>query len=67
MKTSQELLTEISTLTRQIEEEYPELYKYLDENPMTIPDIDNPKVDNKALKEYLESLQNLVAKYEEEH
>ena len=67
MKTTQELLTEISTLLRQIEDDHPELYKYLDETPMTIPDMENPDVDQKALKDYLESLKNMVAKYEKEH
>ncbi|SDB61711.1 hypothetical protein SAMN03097699_2639 [Flavobacteriaceae bacterium MAR_2010_188] len=65
MTKEQELLTEISTITREIEERDPELLKYLDETPMTIPDIKNPDVDNKALKEYLETLKEIKSKYEE--
>lgn len=66
MKTEQELLTEISTITREIEEHDPELLKYLDETPMTIPDVNNPDVDNKALEEYLESLREIKKKYDQE-
>ncbi len=66
MNREQELLTEISTITRQIEERAPELLKYLDETPMTIPDVNNPEVENKNLEEYLESLKEIMKKYEEE-
>ncbi|WP_228853105.1 hypothetical protein [Aegicerativicinus sediminis] len=67
MKKTQQLLTEISTLLRQIEEEHPELYKYLDETPMTIPDMENPDIDQNTLNEYLESLKSMVDNYEKEH
>lgn len=66
MKTTQELLTEISTILREIEDQHPELNKYLDETPMTIPDIENPDVDQKALKDYLESLKSMVDNYEKD-
>ncbi|RSK41546.1 hypothetical protein [Mangrovimonas spongiae] len=67
MKTTQDLLQDISTLTRDIETNYPELYKYLDENPITIPNMEHPNIDNKALEDYLSSLKALVKKYKEEH
>ncbi len=69
MEISQKILTEISQITRDIEENYPELQKYLDETPMTLPDATNesPDMDNKALKDYLESLKEIVKKYKEEH
>lgn len=70
MELSQKLLAEISEITRDIEDNHPELQKYLDENPLTLSDDQNnmePEMDNKALKEYLESLKALVKKYEEEH
>ena len=66
MKSEKELLTEISTTIREIEEQDPELLKYLDETPMTIPDIQNPNVDRKQLEEYLESLREIKRKYEQE-
>lgn len=62
MKTVTQLLTEISTLTRDIETNYPEVYEFLDENPMTIPSMENPKIEAKELEEYLESLKELVKK-----
>ncbi len=64
MNKEQKLLTEISAITREIEEKDPELIKYLAETPMTIPDINNPDIDNKALKEYLETLREIKQKYE---
>lgn len=67
MKTVTELLTEISNVTRDIETNYPEVYEYLDEMPMTIPDQKNPDISNKELENYLESLNNIIKKYKEEH
>lgn len=69
MKLSQSILTEITQVIRDIEDNYPELQKYLDERPMTLPDENDPdaKVDDEVLKEYLSSLNNLVSKYKEEH
>ena len=46
------LLTKISELTRDIETNYPELYQYLDENPITIPNESNPKIDSQELQNY---------------
>lgn len=65
MKLSQNILSEIMQITRDIEENYPELEKYLNERPMTLPDENDleARVDNEALKQYLSSLKNLVKKY----
>lgn len=69
MELSQKILSEITQITRDIEDNYPELQKYLDERPMTLPDENNPnaKMDNKVLEEYLISLKEMVKKYKEEH
>ncbi|MGY0391235.1 hypothetical protein ACW5R3_01590 [Bizionia sp. KMM 8389] len=67
MKTATELLTEISTVTREIESKYPEVYEHLDEIPMTIPDQANPDISTEELSNYLESLQNIIKKYKKEH
>ncbi len=69
MKLSQNILAEITQITRDIEDNYPELQKYLDENPMTLPEGDNAdvEVDNEAFREYLNSLKELVKKYKKEH
>lgn len=61
------LLLEISNITLEIETNYPELYQYLDENPVTIPSEDNLNVDDKSLKNYLETLKIMLKKYKEEH
>lgn len=63
METAKDLITEISVLTREIETNYPEIYEHLDENPMTIPNMEHPKIDNKALEDYLESLKQLINKH----
>jgi len=70
MELSQKILAEISQITRDIEDNYPELQKYLDENPLTLSDDDNnseASMNNQDLQEYLESLKELVRKYKEEH
>ncbi|PRX54635.1 hypothetical protein [Flagellimonas meridianipacifica] len=67
MRTLQELLSEIVLLTNHIETEYPELYRYLDENPMTIPVLDNPDINKKVMGEYMNSLKQLLENYLEIH
>ncbi|MFO7673502.1 MAG: hypothetical protein R6V74_07335 [Lutibacter sp.] len=60
MKNEQNLLTEISQLTKNIETNYPELYQFLDESPVTIPSESNPSIDKKILQDYLDSLKQLL-------
>lgn len=67
MKTVKELLTEISTITRNIETNYPAIYEHLDEIPSTIPSEKNPEINTKELEDYLESLNQIIKKYKEEH
>ncbi|MGI9550234.1 MAG: hypothetical protein ACR2MT_03465 [Aurantibacter sp.] len=61
------LLTEITKLTYHMETCYPELYRFLDENPATLPITAHPKVDKYALQEYLESLRQLLKRHLETH
>lgn len=65
MKTTQHLLQDISAFILNIETNYPELYKYLDEDPITIPNVQHPNIDNKVLSNYLKSLKTLVKRYKE--
>lgn len=67
METAKDLITEIAALTREIETNYPEIYEHLDENPMTIPSMESPKVDAKELESYLNSLKELVKNHKEKH
>ncbi len=59
MKNVQNLLTEIARVTRDIETNYPEIYKYLDENPITIPNMEYPKINASELQDYLNTLNEL--------
>ncbi|MBC8755893.1 hypothetical protein H2O64_14540 [Kordia sp. YSTF-M3] len=62
-----QILNEIIQLTTNIEANYPELYRTLDENPMTLPVINNPHIDKKIMQEYLESLKQLLWHHLETH
>lgn len=59
-----ELLAEISELLLYIKKKYPVSYKYLDENPITIPNIENPNISTVELEKYLALLKDLIAKKE---
>lgn len=67
MKNLDALIREITQLTGNIETNYPELYKFLDENPMTIPSEDRPEMDREALENYLESLKRLLGDHLKSH
>ncbi len=67
MKNLHDILTEITQLTTNIETNYPELYRSLDENPMTIPISDHPHIDKRIMQEYLESLKQLLEHHLETH
>ncbi len=67
MKQLQGILKEITQLTYTIEANYPELYRTLDENPMTIPATEHPHIDKEVMQEYLESLKQLLEHHLETH
>jgi len=67
MKRMHQLLTEINKITLLMEQKYPELYKYLDENPITIPNIEHPHLDTQTFSDYLESLKELLQNHIESH
>jgi uncharacterized damage-inducible protein DinB len=67
MKELTRLFREISLLTLNIETNYPELYQFLDENPLTIPMGEDSRVDYKSLNNYLESLKKLLFHHIQEH
>ncbi len=67
MKDLHNILTEITQLTTNIETNYPELYRFLDENPMTLPVTNHPHIDKKVMQEYLESLKALLKHHLETH
>ncbi|MEP6712978.1 MAG: cupin domain-containing protein [Ferruginibacter sp.] len=67
METEHELNDKIMSITMQIQEKYPELLKYLNEMPVTIPDENKPEINTSVLKNYYESLKNILKDYVAEH
>jgi CxxC motif-containing protein len=66
MKTEKELNAAILKTTLIIQEKFPELSKYIEEMPITIP-VNNPEVTIKNLTNYNNSLENLIEKYAQNH
>ncbi|MFC0603441.1 hypothetical protein [Winogradskyella pulchriflava] len=69
MQKTQKILAEISAITREIEEQYPELQKYLSETRSTLPSGSNANADinEEDLKNYLNQLKEMLEKYKKEH
>ncbi|MEQ8624412.1 MAG: hypothetical protein RJQ00_06140 [Vicingaceae bacterium] len=67
MKRLQQLSKEINELTLKIEQEYPELYRNLDENPVTIAQNSSTKLTTKNFSDYLDSLKQILSHYIENH
>ena len=67
MKTKNELNTDILNMTMKIKDKFPELSKFLEEMPITIPNVADPHMDIKTLKDYYDSLVDLLNKYETNH
>jgi hypothetical protein len=63
MKTEKELNAAILKITMEIEIQHPELYKYILEMPVTIPNVENPEINCKALQDYYDSLNILLKDY----
>jgi hypothetical protein len=58
-----DLNSKILEITMNIKDNYPELSKYLEEMPVTIPDEQNPDITLKNLSSYYDSLNSLLNKY----
>lgn len=56
---------EITQLIYTIESKYPELYRFLDEEPITIPNMASPEIDSKIMQDYLEGLKQIFEHYKE--
>ena len=63
MQTIEELNQKILLKTLDIAANYPELSKYIEEMPITIPNSENPQITLQILKEYYNSLNVLVTNY----
>ncbi len=62
-----DLNSKILKITLKINDQYPELSKYLEEMPVTIPDEKNPEITIKNLLTYFDSLNIILNKYILEH
>ena len=67
METIEELNAKIMKITMVIQADYPELSKYLNEMPVTIPNQKEPEIDQKNLQKYYDSLIELFRNYVAEH
>lgn len=67
MNTRHSLNDAIVSTTLKIQEEFPELIKYMDELPEHLISSNCEKVANAALKDYLESLNELIETYSKGH
>lgn len=67
MKTEKELNDNIQKMMTTIREEFPELIKFLNEMPETIPDVAHPEINTKILQDYFNSLESLLLKYAPNH
>ncbi len=63
MKTIEEWNEKILNITLKIKVQYPELSKYLEEMPITIPDKKYPIITSKILQDYYHSLTSLLDNY----
>ncbi len=67
MKTEKTLTENIIRITMTIRKEFPELMKFLNEMPETIPDQKSPEINDKILEEYFNSLKELLVNYAPNH
>ncbi len=67
METEKEINAKILKVTMVIHENYPELSKYLNEMPITIPIDSRPEVNVKNLQKYYETLVEIFRNYVAEH
>jgi hypothetical protein len=67
MKTETELNENILKITMTIRNEFPELMKFLNEMPVTIPNEVSPEINIKILQDYYDSLVALLRKYAPNH
>jgi hypothetical protein len=67
METKIGLNAKILKITMTINEQYPELYKYIEEMQATIPDEKNPEITIKNLQAYYDSLNSMLNNYILEH
>jgi hypothetical protein len=66
MESTENINQKIIWTTKQIRDQFPELLDFLNEMPVTIPNINRPEIDLNTLTLYCQSLISLKEKYEEQ-
>lgn len=64
LESEKDLTTKITQITNLIQEDYPELTPYIGEIPVTIPNDSEPEVNSKILKDYYDSLYQIVKNHQ---
>jgi len=67
MRELNSILDRITMLTNTMELQYPELYQFLDENPITLPLLSHPEMNKEVMESYLQSLQELLDHHVKTH
>lgn len=67
MKNEMEVNRDILSITLLIQEQFPELSKYIAEMPVTVPNTNDPEINLKTLKDYYDSLSVFFNKYAGTH
>ncbi|MBC7936403.1 MAG: hypothetical protein H7Y86_13720 [Rhizobacter sp.] len=67
MKTEEEINKDILAITMTIDEQFPELSKYIAETPMEVSFGADPETNLKNLQDYYETLNTLLKNYTKNH
>lgn len=64
LESEQDLNSRIMQITSLIQEKYPELLPYINEIPISVPSDPSPEVNQTILKDYYDSLYQIVKNHE---
>lgn len=67
MKSIQQLMHDIIQLTTEMETNFPELYNYLDETPLTLGETIEKEISTQDLTQYLETLKTQLSYHIQTH
>jgi hypothetical protein len=67
METEKTLNERIMAITQLLNEKYPELMQFVPEMTQTNPDEKDPDINRKTLKEYYDSLIQMIKKYKPDY
>lgn len=67
MDTEKTLTDRIMAITQLLNEKYPELVQFIPEMTQTNPDEKDPDINRKTLREYYDSIIQMIKKYKPDH